>query len=417
MIKLSTLLTVFLIAIKVISQPTAGLVAYWPMNGNFNDAGPNAINGTNSGATATTSQNNSANTAMAFSNPGSTVDQYGSHPTNGNLSFGTAQDFTISFSYYIASPWIHTGGFYDNCLNYNGYGIWIWQNGGPTDYKIQFNFRNASVASTPQPLDTWIRVCAVRSGSTVKIYINGTLNSSGTVGTANPTYNYNGRFGTMYYAAQSPPNYNGFNGKMDEFRIYNRALSDAEISQLLPVKLTSFTATRKEQESLLRWTTHHEDNSSHFNVQRSTNGSDFITVGKVDAVGKSLLPTDYQFADKMNGNVASNILYYRLEQVDKNGKKEYSSTIMLKNSPEKRILSLIENPVMNDLRLRLNTEQHQQVQLTITDELGRCAISRCMDIVPGETFTVISASNLNKGVYFVTVIAEGKKETIRFVKQ
>ena len=128
------------------AQPTVGLVAYWSMNGNFNDAGTNAINGTNVGATATTNNVGTANAAMNFSNPVSTVVQYGSHPVNANLNFGTAQDFSICFSVFANSPFVHNGGFYDNNLNYSGPGVWFWNSGGFP--QVQFNFKNGSVGTT-----------------------------------------------------------------------------------------------------------------------------------------------------------------------------------------------------------------------------------------------------------------------------
>lgn len=101
------------------AQPISGLMAYWPTNGNFTDAGPNNITGTNYGATATTNNASVANKAMAYSNPSSPVVQYATHPANANLNFGTAQDFSISFSVLTTST-PHAGGIYDNMLNYGG---------------------------------------------------------------------------------------------------------------------------------------------------------------------------------------------------------------------------------------------------------------------------------------------------------
>ena len=99
------------------------------MNGNYTDAGPNGINGTNSGSTASTNVFATANTAMAFSNPGSPVVQFATHPINANSSFGTNQDFTIDFSVFTSSQ-PHAGGIYDNNLNYGGPGVFMWNANG-----------------------------------------------------------------------------------------------------------------------------------------------------------------------------------------------------------------------------------------------------------------------------------------------
>ena len=97
------------------AQPTTvGMVGYWPMDGNFNDAGPYAVHGSNFGATATTNIASQANKAMQFLNPSlssTTVVQWGTIPINSNFSFTGNQDFTIGFYVFANSPFVHTGGF------------------------------------------------------------------------------------------------------------------------------------------------------------------------------------------------------------------------------------------------------------------------------------------------------------------
>ena len=66
---LQTLLAALFICTAVTAQPTAGLMAYWRMDGNYVDAGPNFINGTNFASTATTNNKSVANAAMAMQTP------------------------------------------------------------------------------------------------------------------------------------------------------------------------------------------------------------------------------------------------------------------------------------------------------------------------------------------------------------
>lgn len=121
---LPTLLAALFIYTAAFAQPTAGLMAYWRMDGNYVDAGPNFINGTNSGSTATANNKAVANAAMAYANPAAAVVQYATHPVNANLSFGINQDFTIDFSMLTTSQ-PHAGGIYDNNLNYGGPGVFM----------------------------------------------------------------------------------------------------------------------------------------------------------------------------------------------------------------------------------------------------------------------------------------------------
>jgi len=407
---------ILLSCIQIMAQPTAGLVAYWPLNGNFNDAGPNAINGTNYSATATTNVANVANTAMAFANPTATVAQYGTHPSNSNLNF-VAQDFSISLSFLVNSPYVHANGFYDNNLNSGGYGLWLWTN---PDLRVNFNWRNGNVNYGPLALGTWIRVCAVRASGTVKLYVNGTLVSSAAEGTSGTNYGYPARFGTMFYFAQVPPEYNGQNGKLDDIRIYNRALSDAEVLQIatLPVKLSSFTGNRNNENILLKWRTHHEENSRHFNVQRSTDGSSFETIATVTTTGNVSTGADYSYNDKLTPTLNNTpVLYYRLEQVDKDGSKEYSTIVAIKNGGGKELLNLLGNPVKNELRLSLYTAKTTPASITVTDIMGRAAFVQTPSLMQGNNFTTLNTASLSPGVYIVTVIIDGEKTSRQFIKE
>ena len=405
---------------NIIAQaPTAGLVAYWPMDGNLTDAGPYSINGTNVGATATTNSQGTANKALLYTNPASLVPQYGTHPINSNLSFTGAQDFTITFSVYANSPFVHTGGFYDNNLNGGGPGVWFWNaNGFP---QIQFNYKNASVGTTSGafPVGAWKRIACVRASGTLKIYINGVIINSAAEGATTPVYTIPARFGTMSYFGYSPPEYNGFNGKLDDVRIYNRALTLAEIVILavLPVKLTSFTAVKNNSDILLNWQTASEQNCDHFNVQRSTDGSNFITLAEVKAVGNTSVSTNYHFTDLTAKNLAGvQTVFYRLESVDIDAKKDYSSIISVRLGADKDGLLVLQNPAVNDLRIQLLSTVKEVAQIIITDAAGRQLITKQMQLNIGTVSTAIPISLLAKGLYYVTVSSSQGKQTRSFLR-
>jgi hypothetical protein len=88
----------------------------------------------------------------------------------------------------------------------------------------------------------------------------------------------------------------------------------------------SFTSIREDQSAKLTWVTTSESNSKLFNIQRSSNGSDFTTIGIVAARGNTSLTTTYTFTD---AQPLSGDDYYRLQQVDINGKFTYSNTVHL----------------------------------------------------------------------------------------
>ncbi len=130
---LITVLAALCFALATTAQiPTSGQVAYWPMNGNFTDAGPNAINVTNTGATATTNGLGMLNKAMFFNNTlstnGSIVQAtiYATATINSAINFSESSSFTVAHWFKltnIAAAGLGSG-FFDNSLNYNGFGTW-----------------------------------------------------------------------------------------------------------------------------------------------------------------------------------------------------------------------------------------------------------------------------------------------------
>lgn len=175
------------------------------------------------------------NSALQF---GGNLNSYVDFADNGNLDFSGTNNFTISFAFF---QWQQHRGLVDNCLNYGGWGVWLWSTVAGT-WNLQFNYRNNSVGSAAATNFTpgvWHHVAAVRNNGTISLYIDGAFRLSAAEGTMTPSYPINMIAGAFAYGGFSPPRYNPFSGKLDELRIYNRALTAAEIATLAPFSLPS----------------------------------------------------------------------------------------------------------------------------------------------------------------------------------
>ena len=378
--------------------PTSGIVAYFPMNGNFNDAGTNAISATNTGATAAANRNGTANKAMSFLNPSATVTtvvQFATHPVNTNTSFTGSQDFSIDFWVKFNSPFVHAGGIYDNNLNYGGYGVWIWQGSGFA--QIQFNYKNASLGTTSGAiiLGTWIHVTCVRESAVLKIYLNGILNNSLAEGTLTPMYSFPARIGTMFYDIY--PNYNGLNGSIDELRIYNRTLTIAEINtlQVLPLKLEYFNATINKTEVQLKWQTTAEINTNHFDIEYSIDGNTFKNRGSENA--KNLGVNNYAFSDNIPAD-CRDVVYYRLKIIDNDGSYKYSEIVKL---PILKIneITIYPNPAQE--YIIVNTLKNNS-EIQIVNNVGQIVLRQKLL----SNNQKINIENLRTGIYVVKVFGE-----------
>jgi hypothetical protein len=88
-------------------------------------------------------------------------------------------------------------------------------------------------------------------------------------------------------------------------------------AEVLPVKFLGFSAVMKNKDVLVQWSTTEEVNASVFELERSYDASNWSTIAYVAATGNSSATTNYSYTDK---NITSGTVYYRVKQVDMDGK-------------------------------------------------------------------------------------------------
>lgn len=187
---------------------------------------------------------------------------------------------------------------------------------------------------------------------------------------------------------------------------------------LLPVTLTSFYGTNANQNNILYWETATEINNAGFNVQRSIDGISFSSIGFVASkAGNSTVATSYQFTD---ANAFEGKCYYRLQQVDKDGKISYSAIVELtKNAGKVFAASIYPNPVSDKLNIVIAAPKAQLVTLVINDFYGRTVTSKAATLLAGNNKFEFDVKQLAAGQYIISLLmADGSKTTTqKFIKQ
>jgi len=397
------------------AQPTTvGMVAYFPLNGNTTNLGSASVSATTVSTSYTTNSSNTANSAVQF---GGNLNSYIDFVDNGNLDFSGTANFTVAFNFFFNGS--TTSGLIDNCLNYGGWGIWLWSTVTNT-WNLQFNYKNNSVGSaagTNFSINQWHHVAAVRNNGTISLYIDGSLRLSAAEGTMTPTYPINMQAGAMCYGAYTPPRYNPFGGKIDEIRVYNRALSAAEIAILapwsLPLKLGQFSAVKKSMGIQLNWETLSEINTSHFEIERSSDAIQYQSIGSVQAAGNSTQTLNYSFVD---AQPLSKTNFYRLKMIDRDGAFSYSNVVVINNSLSTITLSLFPNPASDWLQVQLPVVRSGTVQISIIDNSGKQVSQHSLQAKEGLNATSIQVSTLPKGIYYVIVNDDEGHRTASFIK-
>lgn len=161
----------------------------------------------------------------------------------------------------------------------------------------------------------------------------------------------------------------------------------------LPVKMKSYEIKLTNEKQVANiWTTTFEINTSHFNIQRSNDSRNFITVGKVNAIGVST----YNFIDIVPINNLTSMIYYRLEILDNNGSKTYSEIKTLNLKSVSNQFSIYPNPAKDFITI----DGKNMKQINIMDGLGR----KIIQLIGTADHQTLSTKQLNKGIYIVELI-------------
>lgn len=186
----------------------------------------------------------------------------------------------------------------------------------------------------------------------------------------------------------------------------------------LPVSISSFSVVREKNNHVVQWQTANEINNAFFEIERSANGIQFSSIAQQQSkavLGNSTTLLQYSIDDK---NPLSGINYYRLKQVDKDGKIMYSSIISIKNSQSANAsISLFPNPVKNKLNIQLNNLNATDVTVGIYNIYGQL-VTQSKSSVIQSNILAIDVTSLTTGIYTIRVFDTKSNSylTERFVK-
>jgi hypothetical protein len=194
-----------------------------------------------------------------------------------------------------------------------------------------------------------------------------------------------------------------------------------EFTVSLPVTITNFTGKRDGPINKLEWATATEINNAGFELQRSVDGVNFsrlVFVASRASNGNSVNKVSYSFDDvrPLAGNG-----YYRLKQMDKDGKTTTSKVILIKGAKLNAIsfTSVYPNPVKDKLNTIISSPVVEVVQLMITDLNGKVLNRQATSLVIGDNKISLPVSRLSSGTYFIKATCANGCETAvqKFVKR
>ena len=146
------------------------------------------------------------------------------------------------------------------------------------------------------------------------------------------------------------------------------------IYSVLPVTYESFNAVSNNNSVNLSWTTSSDINNDHFEVEKSFDQSEFSTTGFVlGAQSENNGIAQYSFQDKDKEILNHTIVYYRLKQVDINGRITYSAVKMVRinNMTDQKItVQVMPNPYMDKLNVNFDSKNSGKAEIRMISASG-----------------------------------------------
>lgn len=193
--------------------------------------------------------------------------------------------------------------------------------------------------------------------------------------------------------------------------LYSLQLRGQVTDQPLPVKLTSFTAKANKQGAVnLAWATASEQNNSHFDITRSANGEKFEKIGEVKGNNNSDVTRNYSYTD-VNPIIGAN--YYRLTQVDHDGKSSFSNIAVAKVGLDSDNLTVAVAADRSSIEVAYHTATNGKALFVIYSVTGAKLTTVEKTVSVGNNQISIPV-NLSKSLHVIKVSQAGASVSAKF---
>ncbi len=185
---------------------------------------------------------------------------------------------------------------------------------------------------------------------------------------------------------------------------------------VLPLIINQFNGNYTDGFIQLGWNTYSEVNIDHFNIERSTDGTNFRQISKINTISGELNSnSNYTYMD-ITAQRGTN--YYRLALVDINGNYTYSKVIMVAVDLKGiSVMIVYPNPFSRRVQIRINSDKAEKVLINIIDNNGVLMSSQPAETKVGDNnITINKVDDLPAGIYFIEVASRTRSLKTKVMK-
>jgi len=168
---------------------------------------------------------------------------------------------------------------------------------------------------------------------------------------------------------------------------------------VLPLEVLNFNARKVERGNILEWSTGSESNIEYFNIERSLDGNEFVSIGSVKANGNR--GQNYSYVDPFKNTT---VVYYRLKQNDKTGEVWYSEVRAVSPNKVDKAPIIVPNPNAGKFTINFDAEIEEIVVVNIVDARGKLVKTEQVKTTLGKNLLDLDMSKISKGSYLIQII-------------
>ena len=180
---------------------------------------------------------------------------------------------------------------------------------------------------------------------------------------------------------------------------------DISIQNALAIELSDLQLECKNDQIILKWSTISEINCDYFKIERSFDAQSFTAIDIVSGHGNSSTTRNYIFLDNKNEGQT----YYRLVEVDYNGKETIYGPLVTKCT-EKKEISIYPNPVKDYLKVKISDSDETMLSYEIKSVAGKLVDANSLN-------GSIDVRDLSQGYYFLIIKTESQQYNQKFVRE
>jgi hypothetical protein len=190
-------------------------------------------------------------------------------------------------------------------------------------------------------------------------------------------------------------------------------------SGTVPVMFTSFNAIKKDKDAELIWTVENENAiTNRYEIERSLDSRTFERIQTVlpssgAGSSKSYVQTDWSFKDLKN----TNSVFYRIKQIDTDGRYIYTDIRSLMISTNTPGIALYPNPTISNAKIEFTLEKEEKVVMQITDASGKLLLKKNVVYQRGVNVININTDRWAQGVYTIKIDLGRSVQMLKLVKK